>query len=71
MAVLVIVFNTLWNDRLQAVFRVRLAICYPSYWFDLSPDYRAKPLVVSVCSRTLTGSVRYGWQRTDCRNCPA
>jgi hypothetical protein len=25
-AVRVIVFKTLWNDRLQAVFRVRLAI---------------------------------------------
>ena len=24
-----IVFNTLWIDRLHAVFRVRLAICYP------------------------------------------
>jgi hypothetical protein len=43
-AVRVIVFNTLLNDRLQAVFRIRLAICYPSNWFDLSSDYRAKPL---------------------------
>jgi hypothetical protein len=29
-AVRVIVFNTLWNDRLQAVFRIRLATGYPS-----------------------------------------
>jgi hypothetical protein len=40
----VIVFNTLWNDRLQSVFRIRLAIPYPSSWFDLSPDYRGKLL---------------------------
>jgi hypothetical protein len=38
------VFSTLCNDRLHALLRIRLAICYPSNWFDLSPDYRAKPL---------------------------
>jgi hypothetical protein len=43
-AVRVIVFNTLRNDRLQAELRIRLAIAYPSNWFELSPDYRAKPL---------------------------
>jgi hypothetical protein len=37
-AVRLIFFNTLWNVRLQAIVRIRLAIAYPLNGFDLSPE---------------------------------
>lgn len=59
-AVRVIVFNTLWNDRLQTDFRIRLAIRYSSSWFDLSADYRAKPLPSQSAAEHLRGQFAMG-----------
>jgi hypothetical protein len=54
-AVRVIVFNTLCNDRLQALLRIRLAIIYPSNRFSLSPDYQAQPLSSLAVTEQLPG----------------
>lgn len=61
LAVRVIVFNTLRNDRLQAVVRIRLAIAYPSLELVRSiVRLSGEAPAVSACWRTLAGLVRYG-----------